>query len=90
MPFNRFFDPLRLNADVSLGRSGGAVLQEPLDKGNIKPIRLVNLGGVPLAEAVGADALKAQVITDDGKLLLDGSLRDRKQAIKNTSFYSSS
>jgi hypothetical protein len=37
---NRLFDPLRLHADVSLRHSGGAVLQEPLDKGDINPFAL--------------------------------------------------
>ncbi len=73
MPLNRLFDPLRLDADVSLCDCGGAVLQEPLDKGNVIAICLVNLCGVPLAEAVGADAMIAQIVTDDRKLLLDGS-----------------
>ena len=44
MSLNRLFYPLRLHADMPLRYRGGAVLQKPLDKGNIKPIRLVNLG----------------------------------------------
>ena len=71
MAFDRLFNSLRLDADISLRDGGGAVLQEALDKGNVISIRLVNLGSVPLAEAVGADALKAQIVTDDSKLLLD-------------------
>lgn len=34
---------------------------------------LVNLCGVELAEAMGADACIAQVVTDQLQLLLDGS-----------------
>ena len=81
MPFNRLFDPLRLDADVALRHGGGAVLQKPLHKGNIKPICLVNFGGVPLAEAVGADTLEAQIVADDGKLLLDRPFGDGEHAV---------
>ena len=71
MSLNRLFYPLRLNADVTLGDGGGAVLQESLDKGNVIPAVLVDLGSIPLPEAVSADALKTQIVTDDGKLLLN-------------------
>ena len=76
MPFNRLLDPLRLNADVSLGHGGGAVLQEPLDKGNVIAVVLVDLRRVPLAEAVRADALIAQIVTDASKNLLHFPCRD--------------
>ena len=33
MSFNRLFDPLRLDADVALRHSGGAVLQEESERG---------------------------------------------------------
>ena len=55
--------PLRLNTDVSLCDGGGAVLQKPLHKSNIVAVGLVNLRGVPLAETVCADTLKAQIIS---------------------------
>ena len=70
MSLNRPFNPLRLNADITLRHGGGAVLQKALDQGNVISVCLVNLRRIPLAEAVGADALIAQVITGDGKLLL--------------------
>ena len=41
------------------------MLQKPLHKGNIEAIGLVDLSCVPLAEAVGADPLKAKVVADD-------------------------
>ena len=44
MSLNRLFYPLWLHPDIPLRHGGGAVLKKPLDKGNIKPIRLVNLG----------------------------------------------
>ena len=73
---NGCFDPLRFNADVSLRDGGRTVLQEPLDKGYVIPAGFVNLCGVPLAETVGADALKPQVVTNDGKLLLNRAFCD--------------
>ena len=58
MSFDGGFDSLGFDADVSLSNGGGTVLQEPLDKCNVVPAGFVNLSGVPLAETVGADALK--------------------------------
>ena len=52
------------------------MLQEPLDESNVVPAGFVNLCGVPLAETVGADALKAQVVADDGELLLNCAFSD--------------
>lgn len=74
-------DPLRLNADISLCRSGGAVLQKPLHQGNVITTVFVNLRSVPFAEAVSADALKAQIVADDFQLLLDGSFGQRKNQL---------
>ena len=81
MSFNRLFDPLRLDADIPLRDGGGTVLQQPLDKGNVEAVVPVNLRRVPFAEAVGADALKAQVIADNGKLLLDGAFRNQTHRV---------
>ena len=39
---------------------------------------LVELGSIPLAEAVRSDAIIAEVITDSFKLLPDSSCRDRE------------
>ena len=49
-----------------------------MDKGNVIPVILVNLRGVPLAEAVGADTFVAQIVTNDSELLLYGSLGERE------------
>ena len=57
--------PLRLNADIPLRGGGTAVLQQPLHKGNIVAVILVNLCCVPLAEAVGAYVGIVKIITDD-------------------------
>ena len=50
--FDGSFDPLRLNANVTLSNGGGAVLEKPLDKGNVVAVGLVDFRGIPLAEAV--------------------------------------
>ena len=69
MPFYRLLYPLRLDADVALYGRCGTVLQEPLNKGNIIAVVFVYLCCIPLAEAVGADAIIAKVVADNGKLL---------------------
>ena len=73
---NRPFNPLWLDADVPLCGGCGAVLKQPLDKGNVIAVVLVDFRCVPFTEAVSADAVKAEVITDDGKLLLYCPLGD--------------
>ena len=81
MVLNSLFDPMWLNADVALGNRSGAVLQKPLDKGDVVPVGLVNLCGVPLAEAVGADALKSQIVADNGELLLNCAFSDGENQV---------
>ena len=76
--FNRRLYPLRLNTDIPLCDGGGAVLQQPLNKGYVVAIGLVYLRGVPLTKAVGADTLIAQVVAHDMELLLYGPLGDRE------------
>ena len=73
MPLDRCLDPLWLNTNVTLSDSSGTVLKQTLDKGNVVPIVFVDLGSIPLPETVGADVLIAEIVTDDGKLLLYGS-----------------
>lgn len=58
------FDPLRLYADIPLRSGGAGVLQKPLDKGDIVSVAVVNLCGIPFAEAVGGYPLIAQIVTD--------------------------
>ena len=67
---NCFFNPLRLHADITLGGGGGAVLQKPLHQGNVITTVFVNLRSIPFAEAVGTDALIAQIVAYNPKLLL--------------------
>ena len=84
MVLNGLFDSLRLNANVTLRGGCTAVLQKPLDKGDVIAICLVDLRGIPLAETVSADTLKAQVVADQFQLLLDGSFRDGEYQIPAT------
>ena len=58
MTFDGSFDPLRLNADVTLSNGGGAVSQKALSKRDVIPSGFVNLRGAPLAETVCTDALE--------------------------------
>ncbi len=81
MSFNRFFNPLRLNADIPLRHGCVAVLQEPLHKGNIIAIVAIDLCCVPFSETVRADALIAQVVTDRRKLFLYGARSKGKNQI---------
>lgn len=68
----RLFDSLWLYANIPLRGAGTAMLQKPLHQGNIEAIGIVDLCCIPLAKAVGADSLEAQVITDNMQLLLNG------------------
>lgn len=81
MSFNRFLDPLGFDANVTLRDGCAAVLQQTLDKRNVEAVVLVDLRGVPFAEAVSADALKAEVVTDAGKDLLHFPRRDGENQI---------
>ena len=58
MILNSLFDPLWLDADVTLCGGGTAVLQKPLDKGDVIAICLVDFRCIPFAKTVGTDKLK--------------------------------
>ena len=62
---NRLFDSLWFDADVTLRGGGTAVLQEPLDKGDVIAVCLVDLCCVPFAKTVGANSLVTQIVADD-------------------------
>ena len=81
MILNGLLNSLRLNANVMLCCGGAAVLQEALNQCNVITIGFVNLSGIPFAEAVRTDTLITQVVTDDSKLLLNGSCRDGKDQV---------
>ena len=74
--------PLRLNADIPLRGGGAAMLQQPLHKGDIVTVILVNLRRIPLAEAVSAYVGIVKIITDDCKLLLDCPFRNGENALR--------
>ncbi|MCI6850880.1 MAG: hypothetical protein MR883_05105 [Clostridiales bacterium] len=65
---------LWLNADISLGGGGTAVLKEPLHQCYVKAVCILDFRCVPLAEAVGTDTLVPQIIADNVKLLLHCTL----------------
>ena len=81
MPLNGCLDSLRLDADITLCDGSRAMLQEPLDKRNVVAVVFVNFGGVPLSEAVGADAFIAKIVTDELQLFLDGSGGNGKDSV---------
>ena len=56
---------LRLYADIPLCGGCTAMLKEPLHQCYIVAIGIIDFCGIPLAKAVGADSLEAQVITDN-------------------------
>ena len=65
---------LRLDADVTLGCGGAGVLQKALYQGYVITAVLIDLGRIPLPEAVSADAVIAQVIANDVELFLHRTL----------------
>ena len=79
MILNRGFEFLLLDPDVALGDCSAAVLQELLDQGHVIAVGLVNFGGEEFPEAVGADALEAEEIADKFQMLLNLTLREKRQ-----------
>ena len=73
MSLNSSFDFLLLDTDVPLCDGGGGVLQELLYEGNVVVAVLVDFRSVEFAEAVGADTVDTQIVTDQLQLLLDGA-----------------
>ena len=81
MAFDRGLDALRLDTDIALRDGRTAVLQKPLDEGNVAVVVLIDFRRVPLPEAVGADALIAKVVADVGEVLLHSPCRERKHPL---------
>ena len=71
MPLYRCFQFLSLDAYIPLCDRRTAVLQQLLNKSDIVPIVLVNLRGIELPKAMGADTLIPQILTYDAQLFLD-------------------
>lgn len=88
MGFQCFLDPLRFDADIPLGRRWRAVLQQPLNQGDVLPVVVVDTGGKKFSEGMGADLVivRSQVVAYQGKVILDGAFRDRKDYIVCANF----
>ena len=82
MVLNGLLNTLWLNTDVSLCGGSTAVLQQSLNQDYVIAVGLVDLCGIPFAEAVGADSLIAQVVADRVKLLLDHPFCDGKDDLR--------
>lgn len=82
MILNGLFDSLWLDADVTLCGGGTAMLQKPLHQGNVIAVGLVDLGCVPFAKTVGADALVTQIVADDPQLFLNCSFCNRENGFR--------
>ena len=82
MILNCLLNSLCLNADISLRGGCATVLQQPLHKGNIATVGLVDFRCIPFAETVGADSIKAQVVAHNGQLFLDRPLRYGKDPLR--------
>ncbi len=72
------FDSLWLNTDVALCNGCTAVLQKPLDKGNVITTVFIDFSGIPLPEAMGANPIVTQVVANGVKLFLHGSFCNRE------------
>lgn len=81
MILNRRFDFPLLDADVALRDSGAAMLKEVLNQSDVIAVVPVNLRGVVFAEAVGADAGDAQIVTYIFQMLLDGPFGQRENNV---------
>ena len=81
MVLNGLFNALWFNANVPLGRCSAAVLQQSLNQDDVVTVGLVDLGSVPLAETVGADAVIAQVVADNVQLRLNHPLCNGKDGL---------
>ena len=79
MTGNRLFHLLITHADVAPGDHRTAVLQKPLDKHDVVSVVVVDAGGVPLAEAVGADVLIVEEVAHKLEMVLDLSRADGEQ-----------
>ena len=75
----RGFELLLLDPDVALGDCSAAVLQELLDQGHVVAVCLIDLGSEVFPEAVGADALVPEEIADKFQMLLNLTLREKRQ-----------
>lgn len=82
MVFNGIFQFLRLDANIALGHSGAAVLQQLLDQRYIVAAVLIDLRGVELPKAVGTDTHDPKIIANSLQMLLDRPFRYREDTLR--------
>ena len=70
-----------LDADVSLGNSSAAVLEELLHQGDVIVAVLIDLRCIELPEAVGTDITITQVVADGLEVPLDCPLRQWEDSL---------
>ena len=81
MVFNGILQLFRLDANIALGHSGAAVLQQLLDQRYIVAAVLIDLRGIKLPKAVGTDTRDPKIVADGLQMLLDGPFRYREDAL---------
>lgn len=82
MVFNGIFQFLRLDANIVLGHSSAAVLQQLLKQRYIVAAVLIDLRGIELPKAVGADTHDTKIVADGLQMLLNGPFRYRKKTLR--------
>lgn len=82
MVFNGIFQFFRLDANIALGHSGAAVLQQLLDQRYIVAAVLIDLRGIKLPKAVGTDTHNPQIIANSLQMLLDRPFRYREDTLR--------
>lgn len=76
---NRLFHLLITHADVAPGDHRTGMLQKPLNQHDVVTVLIVDACCVPLAKAVCADVLIAEMVADELEMVLDLSCADGKQ-----------
>ena len=82
MVFNGVFQFLGLDANIALGHSGAAVLQQLLDQRDIVAAVLIDLRGIKFPKAVGTDTHDPKIVAGGLQMLLDGPFRYREDALR--------
>ena len=71
MVFDRLFNPLRFQTDITLRDRRTTMLQKSLNERDIVTVVLVYLGSVPLSETVRADPVVTEEVANKLNLLLN-------------------
>lgn len=75
------FHFLITDTDVAPGDVRGRVLKKVLNEDDVMARLVVDVSGVPLAEAVGADVLIAEIVADELEVVLYLPNRDGEQKV---------